>query len=227
MIEQNYKPGDMLPTEPELEKMFGVSRMTVRLAMDALVEEGLVIKRQGRGTFVQQPKITHDLKSITSWTQQIRSRGLIPRTISTKIERVAPSRKLMQFFQIDEQEPLICIKRVRYASDEPMCIMINYLREKDVPGLLEKGLQRESLYETLEQEYGIVIAEAQDIVEAREAAPAEAEELHIKAYSPVLFVTRYSYLPNNQPLEVVYLTSRADRYQYHIILHPEQDRGRV
>lgn len=219
LIEDKYKPGDMLPTEPEIERMFGVSRVTVRLAMSALVEEGLIVKRQGRGTFVQSPKITHNLTSITSWTQQMRERGLVPKTVELELGRIAPPRKIAAMLNIRPEDQVLRIKRVRYASDEPMCIMTNYLNEAYVPGLLDKGLREESLYEVLAADYQLRIVKAQETVEAREASEYEADVLHIQAWAPVLFVTRVSYLQDGTPLEIVHLTSRADRYQYQIMLH--------
>jgi len=215
LIESSYKPGDLLPTEPEIEKMFGVSRMTVRLAMNVLVEEGLVIKQQGRGTFVQSPKITHQLTSVTSWTQQMKERGFVPNTVSSEVERITPPKKIKQLLELPEGEAVFRIKRLRYASDEPMCVMINYIREKQVPDF---ALKEESLYQQLGKEYQIRIAKARETVEAREASEDEAKMLQIEPYSPVLFVTRLSYLPDGDPFEVVYLTSRADRYQYQIML---------
>lgn len=222
MIEEKYQPGDLLPAEPEIEQMFGVSRMTVRLAMGALVEEGMVIKQRGRGTFVQTPKIIHSLTSITSWTQQMKERGLVPKTVDMELERVAPPRKIAAMLGITAaEERVIRIKRIRHANDEPMCIMINYLRESFVPGLLEQGLRDESLYNVLKRDYGLQIAKAQETVGAREASEHEAEVLKIQPYSPVLFVSRLSYLSHGTPFEVVHVISRADRYQYQIMLHNE------
>jgi GntR family transcriptional regulator len=219
MIEEKYKPGDLLPAEPEIEKMFGVSRVTVRQAMGALVEEGLVVKRQGKGTFVQDQKITHNLTSITSWTQEMRERGLLPKTVEMSISRMNPPKKIASMLNLKPDDTVIRIKRIRYANEEPICVMINYLKEDYVPDILESGFQEESLYEHLEKKYGIRIVKAQETVEAREASEYEAEVLHIQAWSPVLFVTRLSYLQDGSPLEVVHLTSRADRYQYQITLH--------
>ncbi|GAA3400512.1 GntR family transcriptional regulator [Paenibacillus hodogayensis] len=219
MIEDHYVEGDALPTEPELEQRFGVSRMTVRLAMNALADEGLVERKQGRGTFVRSPKITHQLTSITSWTEQMKERGFVPHTVHAEIVVVDPPKKIGALLQLRPGERTVRIKRVRYASGEPMCIMINYVKETLLGGFAEKGLQGESFYETLARDYGIRIAKAQETVEAREATEHEAELLRIQAWSPVLFVTRLSYLPDSVPFEVVHLTSRADRYRYQIMLY--------
>ncbi len=218
LIQDEYQPGDTIPTEPELEKMFGVSRMTVRQAVNALVEEEIVSKQQGRGTYVQMPKITHQLTGVTSWTKQMRERGLEPKTVSMEMDRITPSARLQQTMNIGEEEPLIRITRVRYAGDEPMCVMVNYILEKAVPGMLEKKKNFESLYEFLREEYGIVIHKAQETVQARQVPDDEAEKLQIQAGSPVLYVTRLSYLDGGQVFEVVNLTSRADRYQYTVML---------
>jgi len=218
LVDEKYKPGDLLPSEPEIERMFDVSRMTVRLAMGALVEEGIIVKMRGRGTFVQPPKISHSLSSITSWTQQMKERGLVPKTVDAELARMEPPRKIAAALGLAPQEHVIRIKRIRHANDEPMCIMINYIRESAVPGLLDRGLNDESLYTVLSRDYGLRIAKAQETVEAREASEYEADVLKIQPYSPVLFVTRLSYLSDETPFEVVHVISRADRYQYQIML---------
>lgn len=219
LIESGYAPGDMLPSEPEIEKKFEVSRMTVRLAMNALVEEGLVVKQQGRGTFVQAPKITHRLSSVTSWTQQMLERGMTPKTIQTELDRIEPPKKIKLLLGLEESEPILRIRRIRHANSEPMCVMVNYVRERYVPGLMDNGMTEESFYSLLEKKYRLRIAKAQETVEAREATEEEADKLKVELWSPVLFVTRVSFLPDGSPLEVVHLTSRADRYQYQIMLY--------
>lgn len=218
MIEKEYLPGDCIPTEPELEKMFGVSRVTVRQAVAALVQEDILYKQQGRGTYVQLPRITHYLSGIISWTNQIRQRGLEPKTIFQEITRIYPSKSLQQLMRIGPKEPLIRISRVRYAGEEPMCIMENYLLEKKVPDLLENNPSFESLYQLLQEEYGIVIRKAQETVQARQASQEEAKKLKIKTGLPVLYVRRISALEDDEIFEVVSVTSRADRFQYIVML---------
>lgn len=220
MIERKYSPGDLIPTESEIEELFSVSRMTVRLAVNTLVEEGLVIKRQGKGTFVQSPKITHSLSSITSWTQEMLDRSLTPKTLTTEYSEMVCPRKIAQLLKLtNPEQQVIRLKRIRYANDEPMCIMINYLVKQEIPGFNEQSLKGESLYKVLAEKYGVIITKAQETVEAREASEYEAEVLQIEPYAPVLFVTRLSYLPSDKPFEVVQVTSRADRYQYQMMLH--------
>lgn len=217
-IEQNLKSGDMLPTEPEIEEMYQVSRMTVRKAIEELVAEGLVTKQQGRGTFVQSPGIVQEAGRITSWTEEMKLKGKETKTIGLQILEIQPSNKLAADLSLKKTEKVICIKRIRVVDGEPIAIMVNYLRSSLLPGFLETGLRSESLYEELENRYNIVIEKATERIRAREATELEAISLSIPPYSAVLHVTRLSYLSDGTPFEVVEMITRADRYQYHIEL---------
>lgn len=213
-IEHYMEPGDAIPVEIEIEKEYGVSRMTVRKAIDELVDEGMVVKQQGKGTFVQQSKITQDAGTIFSWTEEMRNKGKSTETREMEVREVTPSRKLAEALRLHKNERTVCLKRVRYTEGEPLAIMINYLRLQYVPGLLENGLQSESLYEDLEQIYRVKLVEADETISAREATDLEALTLHIPPGSAVLHIVRTSYMANGMPVEVVDMTARADRYQY-------------
>jgi len=212
-------PGTMIPTESELEARFGVSRITIRKAVDELVAEGLVSRQQGRGSFVQRPKLTHLLNTITSWTQSLKGLGYTPGTSSVEVEKIKAPKRIARLLQLGENELVYKINRVRLASGEPISLMVNYIRANRVPGLEEKIGNYESLYELLQAEYGIIPAMAEDTVETREATDSEAELLKIEPWSPVLHVTRVAYLEGGLPLEVAVVTSRGDRYQYKVVLN--------
>lgn len=145
-------------------------------------------------------------------------RGQPLKTLSVDITEVAPTKRMIYDLQLNPDEKLIRIKRIRAIQGEPITIMINYFRSKFVPGFLEKGLIYESLYEMLEKEYGIILESAEETVTAREASELEAEELSIPPGSPVLYLTRLSFLPGEIPFELTKVTTRGDRYQYRVSL---------
>lgn len=217
-IEENLNEGDSLPIESEIEKMYEVSRITVRKTIEDLEKDGIVVKHQGRGTFVQSKKIVQNAGSITSWTEEMRSKGKKIETVNLHISEFEPSRKLIGELNLDKGEKIICVRRIRCADGEPIAIMVNYIRSKFVPGFLEKGLRKESLYEELETNYQIQLESARERIQARIATDLEAMELNIPPYSAVLHITRTSYLPDGTPFEVVEMTNRSDRYQYDIHL---------
>ncbi len=212
------EPGQAIPPEPELEARFQVSRITVRKAIDDLVIEGLLVRQQGRGTFVQRPKLTHELNMITSWTEQLMALGYTPRTLPLEIEEIDPPQRVAYNLGLGPRQRVFALRRLRLVAEEPVTLMVNYLPAQLVPGLDAKVSRRESLYETLEQEYGLIPARAVDTVETRSATDDEAKRLKIEHWAPVLCVTRVSYLGDGRPLEVGIAISRGDRYQYRVEL---------
>lgn len=212
------KPGEAIPTEHELEVRFGVSRMTVRNAINDLAVEGLLVRHQGRGTFVQEVKLTHDLNMITSWTEQLAALGYQARTSDLEIAVIDPPARVAHELGLHPGERVFVVRRLRMASEEPVTLMVNYLPVRLVPDLNAKFSLGESLYKTLEEQYHLMPARAVDTVEARAATDVEAKRLKIEHWAPVLSVTRVSYLSDERPLEVAVAISRGDRYQYRVEL---------
>jgi GntR family transcriptional regulator len=217
-IDENLKEGDALPIESEIEKIFGVSRITVRKTIEELVKEGVVTKTQGRGTFVQSKKIVQKAGSITSWTEEMNAKGKQTESKNLIMNEIEPSRKIIEELKLSKGEKVICLKRLRCADGEPISIIINYFRSKFVPGFSEKGLSKESLYEVLEEDYGIQLERAHERIKARIANDLEALELGVSPDSAILHITRVSYLPDGTPFELVEMANRSDRYQYDIDL---------
>jgi GntR family transcriptional regulator len=221
-IEEQLRSGDPIGTEAELEHRFGVSRITVRRAIDELVHAGLLVRRQGSGTFVSRIKVTEELGVLYSWTERMRELGFEPHTMDCEMLQVVPPVWIAKALHLDLAAPesVLRIQRLRYGGDEPLSLMVDYLRLRFVPDLAEKGLDGESLYETLVQRYGLELARAEDTVTARIATLFEARLLGVEPGAPVLYVTRVTYLPNDEPLGAATVVSRADRYEYRISGHP-------
>ncbi len=213
------EPGDVIPSEPELQARFEVSRITLRKAVDDLVTEGLLVRQQGRGTFVQKLKVTHQLNSITSWTEQLLAIGQVPRTLHLEAEEIEPPNRIARDLELGPHDTVFVLRRLRLVNDEPLTLIVNYLPSRLVPGFAAKAPQRESLYETLDEDYGLVAARAVDMVETRAATDEEAKRLRIDPWDPLLCVTRVSYLADGRPLEIGVAISRGDRYQYRVELY--------
>lgn len=213
-IENEMEIGALLPTEKELESQYNVSRMTVRSAIDELKNEGFVTKQQGKGTFVNQKKMTQDVGTIFSWTEEMKLQNKQSQTTIIDMKEAVPSKEVMKSLKIQNGEKVITLTRVRQVDNEPIVIMVNYLKEKYVPELLKDGLQSESLYEELETKYNIFLEKADEIITAREATAFEASMLNVSEGSALLHVRRTSYMKNNIPVEVVDMIARGDKYQY-------------
>ena len=220
-IEQ-MKPGEALGTEAELEQRFAVSRITIRRAIDELAQDGLVTRRPGQGTFVSRTKIADKLGILYSWTERMHELGLEPHTVDCEILQVVPPASILETLKLDASESFLRIQRLRYGGEEPLAVMTDYIRTRFAPDLLEKGLDGESLYDTLEKRYKLALIRAEDTVTARRATLFEARLLDIEPEAPVLQMTRITYTAHEQPLGLGIVVSRADRYEYRVVGYPRR-----
>ncbi len=222
-----FRPGDRIPTEPELQRTYGVSRITVRMAIRELANDGLLVTSQGRGTFIRRPPVTQNLNTITSWAETMQGRGLPTRTLRSRLALVKAPSDVASLLEIEVGQPVIEIERVRAVADEPISLMVNFLKPEVVPGILERGLTRESLYEILELDYGVRLGRATETVSACSATKKLAAELNISVGRPLLRIIRVTYNEQDIPFEVVLAYSRADRYQYRVNLFGRAEKGKA
>jgi GntR family transcriptional regulator len=208
------KPNDRLPAEDELAATHGVSKATVRQALNELAVAGVLRREQGRGTFVAEPnKLAQGPREMTSFTDEMRSRGLHPTSKVLNQDVIEAEGDIAEKLRVVAGAPVMRLKRLRLADDEPMGIQTAYLSLALAPRLVEEEFTNASLYEALERKYAIWPARAQETYVAVLLDRADAKLLKVAAASPALSAERVSYLSSGQPLEVTYSIMRSDRYQ--------------
>ena len=205
---EGAEPGSPAPSERELVQHFGVARMTVRQALDALVSEGLLERIPGRGTFVARAKIDVQVR-LSSYTEEMGRRGMKPgsRTLLARLEAAGPG--VARALEIEEGAKVVHWQRLRLADDLPMAIEDAYLADNIVPKFLEQALP-DSLYVELERR-DLLPTWGEDSVDAAAAKADEAELLGIPEGEPVLRIARRAFAANIA-IEVSRSTFRADRY---------------
>ncbi len=213
-IKENYQVGDIIPAELKIEKVYEVSRITVRKAIEELVKEDIVFKKQGRGTFVKEIKILYDANAIGSLTQRLEKQNDILSTRSLSFEIIQGEHYVKDLLKC---EKLLCIKRTRFLNNIPFALMLNYLDYSRVPKIEEK-FNIESLYTFLKDEYRIEFYNADETVEAKNANKEEAAKLNIKVRDALLSLHRLSYDKHNQEVEYSDILIKADMYKHKIIL---------
>ena len=182
LIEQ-LDVGDAIPSERQLAIDLGVSRLTVRAALDDLAREGYLVRRRGSGTFVSEPKIAQEL-TMTSFTDDMRRRGLRPASRTIEL-RVAPAgARLGRLLHVSPSEPVVVASRLRLADGETMAIETLHVRETHVPGLTASDLENGSFYELLLDRYGIVIVGGTQTIEPTVTDEEESEALGVPLHSP-------------------------------------------
>jgi GntR family transcriptional regulator len=209
------KPGDQLPTENELIEQYRVSRITVRRVLNMLVQEGLIYRQAGRGSFVAHATLEHGLSHIVSFTEDMRRRGF---EVSTRVlfsGLVAAGEELAKKLDVPVGQELARIERLRLADGEPMCIENSHFVHRYCLGLLDHDFSVESLREIKIQKYGIRWIRAQQTIRAINAPRELAELLGIKKNAALLFVERVSFSQDNVPVEFLQAYYRADRYAFY------------
>jgi GntR family transcriptional regulator len=204
--------GQAIPSERQLSADLGVSRLTVRAALDELVREGHLLRRRGAGTFVSEPKIAQEL-TMTSFTEDMRRRGMRPESKTLELKVVPAGARLGRFLHVSPSEPIIVAKRLRLADRDTMAIETLHVREALVPGLTAKELERKSFYELLRERYNIVIAGGTQTIEPTVTNEDESEALGVPLHSPAFLFERFTHAENGDAVEFVHSIYRGDRYR--------------
>ncbi len=220
ILKGTYRTGELLPTEDELEKQFQTSRTTVRNAIGILEREGLVYRKQGKGTVVQEPKTAQNLNYITSFTETLKEKNIKVETGSLSVELINPPPKIASLLNPKKGEKVYLIQRMRIADGLPVAFMSNYILARYTPDLVDKkGLLREmGLYQILEKEYDLKLNRAVETIEAYSSGPLEVDLLQIQEKTALFHTVRVTYLEDGTPFEVVISVIRADKYEYRVYL---------
>ena len=210
-------PGDALPTEVELCERFGVSRMTARAGVKRLVDEGLLYRVRGRGTFVARPPIHRQAGNLLSFSQEMRARGLRPSSeILELAQQVAPD-DVARALGLPSGARVIVVRRRRLADDLPMALERTLLIPACVT-VLAADLEHGSLHAALE-ESGRVPALARGTITPQPATAEDAALLEIALRTPLLVETRVVYDTTNTAIEHTETRYSPTRYIFDIELH--------
>jgi len=209
--------GERLPSERELCEAFNLSRTTIREAIDALVNEGLLRREKGRGTFIAKPKITEKwLETPDSFTDSMLEQGyqLETKVLSLTVEN-SPY-KVSRELRLRTDEPVIVLNRLRIILQEPILLVTSYIPQKLCPELVNEDFSRQSLYQLWREKYNIRITQAKRFMEAVAADELEANLLNVRQGSPLMLIESTAYLEDGTPVEYFKARHRGDRTRFEV-----------
>ena len=216
-----WLPDERLPSEKEFARSFGISKITVRQALQELVDLGYVRREQGRGTFVSRKKFDEGPRELTSFTEEMRRHSLAATSrILGQFEAEADAR-VAAALRLPVGSPVVVVKRLRLADNEPMALQIAHIPAALVPGL--QLTPEMSLYEVLQEKYRLYPARARETYVAAVADAPTAALLNIPPGSPIFSVERVTLVSTERPFEFVQSKVRGDRYS--IVLDLEKNAG--
>ncbi len=203
---------DKILSEPELSKLFNVSRGTAKQAVVDLVYEEILYRKQGKGTFVSPAKMTRTFNELPSFTNDIRRMGIEPKTQIISLKKIAPTQKTAKLFNLTQDDYLIRVKRLVCIDNEPVVVVYSHLNPHIYPNLSKDEIGQ-SLYASLHKKYNLVPTKAEDTYSIISIPSQIAEYLSCNKSDSVCYSQRIAYLDDNTSAEYVESYIKSDRFK--------------
>jgi GntR family transcriptional regulator len=196
-----YQPGDKLPSEAELSTSFKVSRITIRLALKELLNQGVIYSKQGKGSFVSLPTMSN-ISGFRSFSEDTRSKGLVPSSIILQAESILAGQHIAYHLKIDPNDPIFLLKRIRLSNNTPVVVEVAHIPLTSFPNFGDHDLSK-SIFEIFRTAYGITPAWTDNEIQATLASEEIASHLEINLNDPILKITCTDYSDSFKVIEYV------------------------
>ncbi|TMF70357.1 MAG: GntR family transcriptional regulator [Chloroflexi bacterium] len=221
---ESHEVGQPIPAERQLAIDLGVSRLTLRAALDDLVRDGYLDRRHGSGTYVTEPKIAQPL-TLTSFSEDMRRRGMTPGSRTLELTSTLAGARLAHRMGVSPEARLFRVKRLRLADSMPMAMEILHVPEALVPGLTRADFEGRSFYELLQERYGITVASGTQSIEPTVTSEDESDVLGVPLHTPAFLFERTTVSESGRIVEFVRSIYRGDRYRLVADLVPQRSRN--
>jgi GntR family transcriptional regulator len=209
----NFAPGDQLPSQRELIEQYNASHMTVRRAINELLQEGVIYAIPGKGLYVSEPKEVAESSPLMGFTEDMAHRGMKASSRVLAAELISASTGLSRTLEVEVGSLLVYLRRLRLADGIPIGVQAAYLKHSLCPTLLQYDLENHSMYDILREHFGLKLASARVSVEAILADEELSRLLGTQLPAALLVTEQLTFLANGEPLEFVRTTYRGDRYR--------------
>lgn len=221
ILDGDYEVHERLPSESEMIKVFGVSRITVRQALRDLHTDGLVFSVQGKGTFVSKPKAVQDIQRLQGFGEAMSPQGYETSARVIGVQEVKAPGEVSEALKLNRNSNVIELIRIRYLNREPVSLDNSFFPLEIGKCLLSRDLTQD-VFPMLENEFGIGLGHADLKVEAMLANEMLAQHLNVDVGSSILRIQRLVFSQAGDPIDFEYLSYRGDAFQYQIRVEREQ-----
>ncbi len=212
-------PGDFFTTEKDVCRLYQVSIITAKRALDELESEGRLVRQRGRGTFIAQPRIAQNLDHFYRFSTQLLSQGLRPSYRNLHVGVVVPPPHIAQLLELKPRAKVVSLSRLRLVNEEPFFLQTSYLPHALFPGLEEQDHDRYALYDLLRERYQCGPASCQDTFEPVLLHKSAARLLGVPARSAGMLIERVTRTGDGRIIEVSRGVVRGDRCRLSVDLH--------
>lgn len=211
------QPSDAMPSEPNLGQIYGVSRLTVRRALDELERDGLLSRRHGIGTFIADPKAAQIHPSALSFTDNMLQTGRVPSSRIISLASLPAPDEVADQLGLAQGAPVVKLVRLRLADGQPLTLETTFLPEGRVPGLVESGIGDRSLYGLLRTDYSIDIVAMDQAMEPTLVTDSEATLLEVEPHTAAIASEIIGFTNNGERIEFTWSVTGAGRgrFQFH------------
>jgi len=213
-----FSLGEPLPTEVELTETYGISRATVRRAMQEIEHDGYIYRVPGKGTFIIRTTVKRGLSRLSSFSEDMRERGLSLTAEILDFHTLPAPEHIADMLQVEPEQPIVYINRLRYSEKFPIAINISYLNLPDSIIIAENELERKGSLWALLEDKGVPLITVDKTIKAILANEDNAKLLKISIGAPLLLVEGVLYTTNQVPVEYHRVISSGDRYTYSVHL---------
>lgn len=211
VLSGEWSPNEIIPSENELAKLYGLSRMTARMVVTQLTQEGLLYRVHGKGTFVAEKKITAKSLSYVGIREQMEEMGYNTTTRILRLQRCSASKKIAERFNLDVEEPFCTIERLRLLDGQPFSLHYTYIPSFLCPGLEKHDLSGRQLCDILREEYGLVRQHVVETLESIGATKYESDMLEVKKDFHLLMLKNFISATDDVPFEFSKILFRGDK----------------
>lgn len=212
-INTEYKAHDKLPSERELCKIYGVSRITVRQALQELSQEGYIYKQHGKGTFVAPKPYTQSLVKLYSFTEEMKRMGKVPTTKVISFEEIAVDERMAKKLEIEPLSEAFKIVRLRLADHEPLMYETSYVPKEYFDRLTKQDIVERPMYDVFQEDYKVVVTKAIERFSATTIRREESKHLEVPTGEIAMLIKRYAY-NQNRIIEYTISVARGDKFEY-------------